>query len=138
MDRHPTLIRTELGEARAAALAVHGSLLEQARREYEREHGRVADAATLLTVVTSEPTFAWLRPLTAAIADLDACLCDPEPDAIGRGRVLGTALRELLRADALGSPFQRRYHSVIQASPEVAVVHGRAMATLRSRVVGNA
>jgi hypothetical protein len=136
--RDPVTLRADLGEARAAALAVHATLLEQARRQYERDHGRIADAATLLTVVTSDPAFAWLRPLTATIADVDACLVDPDPGALGRARVLGVALRELLRPDAVGSVFQRRYHEAIQASPDVAVVHGKAMARLRHQVVGHA
>lgn len=134
---HDTL-RATLGDARNAALAVHSSLLEASRRQYERDHGRIADAATLLTLLTSEPAFAWLRPLTAAIADADACLMDHDPMAMVRGRMLATALRDLLRADAEGTPFQRRYHDIIQASPEVAVVHGQAMGILRRRVIGNA
>jgi hypothetical protein len=138
MPESPATLRAALGDARTAALAVHGSLLDDTRRVYEREHGRIADAATLLTLLTSEPAFAWLRPLTAAIADVDACLADPEPGALERGRLLGTALQELLRADAAGSPFQRRYFATIQASPDVAVVHGKAMATMRRRVVGHA
>ena len=52
-------LRDRLQAARAAAFEVHGALLETTRREYEREFGRVADAATLLKVVTSEPAFAW-------------------------------------------------------------------------------
>jgi hypothetical protein len=138
MQHSSAIIRAALGDARTAAIAVHASLLDDARRAYERDHGRIADAATLLTLLTSEPAFAWLRPLTAAIADVDACLADPDPEALERGRVLGTALEALLRADAMGSPFQRRYFAAIQASPDVAVVHGQAMATLRRRVIGHA
>lgn len=127
-------LRDRLQAARAAAFEVHGALLETTRREYEREFGRVADAATLLKVVTSEPAFAWLRPLTAAIADADSVLTARETQA-GHARVLLEAITQLLRADAAGAPFQRRYHDAIQASPDVAVTHAKATRTLRSAAV---
>jgi hypothetical protein len=46
--------------------------------------------------------------------------------------VLLSAIIQLLRADVDGSPFQRRYCAFIQASPDVAVAHGRAAVQLRS------
>lgn len=138
MSHDPSIIRDALDATRTAALTVHAALLESTRRDYEREFGRVGDAATLLTLVTSEPTFAWLRPLTAAIADIDACLADRDPAALGRARVLETAVRGLLRADAEGTPFQRRYLEAIQASADVAVTHRQALTAMHARPVGTA
>ena len=128
-------LHTALRDAREAAFDVHGALLEATRRDYERDFGRVSDAATLLKVVTSEPAFAWLRPLTAAIADADALLADPANLPPGHARVLLAAIGGLLRADVEGTPFQRRYCAVIQASPDVAVTHGRALRSLRATAV---
>ena len=124
-------LQLALREAREAAFDVHGALLEATRREYERDFGRVPDAATLLKVVTSEPAFAWLRPLTAAIADADALLADPDAMPTGHAKVLLTAIHDLLRADQEGTANKRRYCAVVQASPDVAVVHGRAQRSLR-------
>jgi hypothetical protein len=129
---HTDQLHLALREARDAAFDVHGALLEATRREYERDFGRVPDAATLLKVVTSEPAFAWLRPLTAAIADADELLTSPRQVPEGHARVLLAAIRDLLRADVEGTQYQRRYCAVIQASPEVAVVHGTAQRALRS------
>lgn len=124
-------LHAALRDAREAAFDVHGALLEATRRDYERDFGRVSDAATLLKVVTSEPAFAWLRPLTAAIADADALLADPARLPAGHTRVLLAAIGHLLRADVEGTAFQRRYCAVIQASPDVAVTHGKAAGRLR-------
>lgn len=124
-----------LRDARDAAFTVHGALLEATRRDYERDFGRVSDAATLLKVVTSEPAFAWLRPLTAVIADADALLADPDRLPPGHAKVLLTAIGDLLRADVEGTPFQRKYCAVIQASPDVAATHGLALRALRAKVV---
>lgn len=124
-------LQIALRDAREAAFEVHGALLEATRRDYERDFGRVSDAATLLKVVTTEPAFAWLRPLTAAIADADALLADAEAMPPGHARVLLSAIGQLLSADLEGTEFQRRYCAVIQGSPDVAVAHGRAVGRLR-------
>jgi hypothetical protein len=130
-----TQLERALRDARNAAFEVHGALLEATRREYERDFGRVSDAATLLKVITTEPAFAWLRPLTAAIADADAVLMDPASVEPAHRRVLLAALGDLLRADEAGTAFQRRYCATIQASPEVAFAHGVAQRRLRQEVV---
>lgn len=130
-----TELTPTLRAARDAAVAIHGSLLEETRRGWEREHGRVQNGAILLKLVTTEPAFAWLNPLTALIADIDEVLHDGSPDAMDRGRLLLTAVGDLLRANESGSYFQRRYYSAIQASPDVAVNHRRAMTEMRGRVV---
>lgn len=124
-------LQARLRAAREAAFEVHGALLEITRRDYERDFGRVSDAATLLKLVTTEPAFSWLRPLTAAIADADAVLASPdfEPDHL---RVLVQAITQLLKADSEGAPFQRRYFAAIQASPDVAVTHCQANKRLRA------
>jgi len=123
-------LQVRLRAAREAAFEVHGALLEVTRRDYERDYGRVGDAATLLKLVTTEPAFAWLRPLTAAIADADALLASPDfdPDHL---RVLVQAITQLLKADSEGAPFQRRYYAAIQASPDVAVTHCQANRRMR-------
>lgn len=127
-----TTIRDSLRAARSAAFEIHGALLELVRRDYERDFGRIEDAVTFLKVVTSEPAFAWMRPLTAAIADADAVLVDRHGTDIQHARVLLASIMELLRADEAGSDFQRRYHAAIQASPDVAVTHCKATAQMRS------
>ncbi|HRP07476.1 MAG TPA: hypothetical protein PLL69_03220 [Gemmatimonadales bacterium] len=130
-----TMIRDSLRAARGAAFEVHGALLELVRRDYERDFGRVQDAMTLLKLATSEPAFAWLRPLTAAIADADAVLVEKHEHDVRHARVLLASITELLRADEGGSDFQRRYHAAIQASPDVAVTHCRAVQGMRNAMV---
>jgi hypothetical protein len=122
-----------LQAVRRAAIDVHGSLLELTRREYERENGRISDSATLLKLITTEPAFAWLNPLTALIADIDEVLHDHRLEARQRIPLLLRAVEDLLRADESGSYFQRRYLAAIQASPDVAVDHRRTISQLRSK-----
>lgn len=125
-----------LARARDAALAVHGELLAFTQRDYEREHGRVESGMALLRLVAEDPAFAWIRPLTAMVASVDEALVDPEPAAGARHQVLLQAMVNLLRADAEGSEFQRRYFAAIQASPDIAVVHRQAVQAMRSMPSG--
>jgi hypothetical protein len=131
-------LQLALRAARDAAYDVHGALLEATRRDYERDFGRVSDAAALLKLVTSEPAFAWLRPLTAAIADADALLAEAGDMPVAHAKVLLAAIGDLLRADMDGTHFQKKYCAVIQASPDVAVTHGMALRQLRSQAIGQA
>lgn len=128
-DRH------EVKSAREAALTVHATLLDLTRIQYEREHGRVGDGLSLWQLVANDPAFAWLSPLTSLIAGMDEVLVDKEART-GEARVLVNAVRDLLRADANGGPFQRRYFEAVQTSPDVAVVHRQAVQTLNRRSLG--
>jgi hypothetical protein len=125
-----------LARARDAALAVHGELLAFAQRDYEREHGRVESGLALLRLVAEDPAFACLRPLTAMVASVDEALVDREPGTAARHQVLLNAMVNLLRADAEGSEFQRRYFAAIQVSPDIAVVHRRAVRAMRATPSG--
>lgn len=127
--------RAAFQPTRAAALAIHAALVETTRRTWERRHGRVPSGMALFKLVTEDPEFAWLAPLTSLIAGLDAALADPSPEALGRARLLVQALDGLLRADAEGGPFQSRYDRELQASPELAVVVARARQAVRGPVL---
>lgn len=129
-DLQHTLITT-----RHSALAVHGALLETTRRGWERRHGRIADAATLLRLITDDPEFAWLDPLTTLIASLDEAIHDGTPESLDRGRRLAQAIVDLLRADEVGSGFQARYYRELNASADLAVVAARARPGLQASPV---
>lgn len=102
-------------------LELHRVLVEEERRAYERVHGKTT-AGQFLDVLVNDADFAWLRPLTSLIVELD----DEEVD-----HVAWTArAREMLRPDAEGGTFQRRYDAVVQRSPDVVVAHGATMRAL--------
>ena len=118
LTAHPT-------EIRAPLLALHKSLVDAERREYERQHGRLENAE-FLKVLMEGPQFAWLKPLTALIVRLDEAL---EEDGQGAAAAL-EQLRLLLVPRGEGSPFQRRYAEVLQLSPDALVDHGRTLRAL--------
>lgn len=66
----PSKQHQEIEAVRAAALALHKRLLDEARADYEREHGAMS-ANQMLGLVAYGPQFQWLRPLSRLIVDLD-------------------------------------------------------------------
>lgn len=110
---------------RERLLELHRLIVEQARQTYERTHGKKT-AGEFLGVLVSEE-FAWLQPFTALIVELD----DEEAmqDSLDRSTWKGRA-RALLRPDAEGDAFSRRYDELVQRSPDVVFAHRAAMRAL--------
>jgi hypothetical protein len=105
-------------ELRRALLELHGAIVAVERRNFERKWGRVQASEFL------HQAWSWLRPLSALIVGLDA------PEGATEAALFSEA-RRLLKPDAAGVPFQQRYASLIQESPDVAFAHGVAAKALK-------
>jgi len=116
-------------ELHAAALALHKTLLEAVRREYEKAHGRVENPNALLALVLSHEDFAWLRSLSQLIVEIDEL--EETPDAGAEDLAAALAAFEDLTSRS-GERFQTRYEAAVDANPDVALAHGRLQ-----RVLGN-
>jgi hypothetical protein len=95
---------TPLAEMRRHLLALHKTLVDAERLEYERRQGRVRDGE-FLAALLNDPDLAWLKPLTTLVAQIDEVLDDDE--------------------------FRRRYAEVLQRSPDAVLAHGRAMRAIQ-------
>jgi hypothetical protein len=106
-------------EIRHGLLALHRAIVTVEKIGYERLHGRMS-AGDFLNVLVNAEEFAWLRPLTTLIVQLDEVLDEP-----GQADVAASVqeIREVLTPAAEGSPFQQRYAQLIQSSPEIALAH---------------
>jgi hypothetical protein len=103
---------------------LHLALMERARRDYERENG-VVSAAEFLQLLLTDPSFAWLRPLSELMADIDlAREADPEVR-----EEIATAVRPVVEhllgssADESGT-FAGRYWQRVEDEPHVTMAHG--------------
>ena len=112
---------------RRELLDLHRSLVDAERREYERARGRMTDRA-FLTALINAPELAWLNPLTSLIVRLEELVQEsPTGPAVDD---CVAEIRTLLRPDASGEGFARKYHDAMQRSPEVVVAHGKAIVAL--------
>jgi len=109
---------------RRELLDLHLALVDSERREYERSRGRLSDRAFLEALIGA-PELAWLNPLTSLIVRLEEALDENTgvEDCVDQ-------IRKLLRPNASGHGFQRKYAEAMQRSPEVVVAHGRAVAAV--------
>lgn len=101
-------------------LELHRLLLEEARSEYERIHGKLTPGQ-FLGLLMNDDEFSWLRSLTALIVELD------EQKSTVVDQAWADRARELLRPDAAGNAFQKRYDELVHRSPDVSVAHGSTM-----------
>jgi hypothetical protein len=115
-------VRQQLESLRRGLLRVHKALLDDARIRYEREQGRIEGSGALLRLVLNDPWFAWLHPLSGLVVQIDELLASDEA-TVTDGETLLNQARALLKPDANGEGFQRRYHRAIQDVPDVLIAH---------------
>ena len=114
--------RQQLDDVRRGLLRVHKALLDDARIRYEREQGRIEGSGELLRLVLNDPWFAWLHSLSGLVVQIDELLAADEPTTAD-GEALLNQARSLIKPDANGEGFQRRYHRAIQDVPDVLIAH---------------
>jgi hypothetical protein len=120
---------------RRELLDLHRALVDSERREYERVRGRMTDRAFLEALIGA-PELAWINPFTSLIVRLEEALeDDATKNAAENAHGAAVAdcvaeIRKLLRPNAGGHGFQRKYAEAMQRSPEVIVAHGRAVAAV--------
>ena len=115
-------VRQQLDDVRRGLLRVHKALLDDARIRYEREQGRIEGSGALLQLVLNDPWFAWLHPLSGLVVQIDELMASDEA-TVADGETLLNQARTLLKPDANGEGFQRRYHRAIQDVPDVLIAH---------------
>src|SRR5690242_19873508 len=64
---------------RVPLLALHKTLVDSERIEYEKTIGKIRSPNHFLQLLTSDPWFAWLSPLSQLIVSIDEALDGKEP-----------------------------------------------------------
>jgi hypothetical protein len=118
-------MQANLEELRNALLELHRAILQAQRLRYERDHGRVESRGELLQLVVRHPEFAWIRALSALIAQLDEW---SQSQAQGRDEEIAAtvrALKTLIQPDGTNEEFTSRYWPMLEITPEALVAHVR-------------
>jgi hypothetical protein len=121
-------LRAALRELSKALLPLHRALIEAARDDYAFAYGKIVGPAELLQLITDDPFFAWLKPMTALIVEIDEMArVDFEADA---ARAVAARVEQLFEG-----AFSERYMPLLQRDVDAAVAHAairRALAKLRA------
>src|SRR5213082_4072996 len=90
-------------ETASALREVHRALVEATRASYERDVGPAGGPGQMLKLLTEDPYFAWLHPMSELIVDLDSLLTQ---ELLPSGTVGGVRVEiDRLASATGGSPF---------------------------------
>jgi len=116
--------RQRLSALRERLLVLHKALLDSERTLYELTHGPIASPAAFLQLLINDVSFAWLRPITALIVQIDETLAAKNPPARDEDfERLIEDMRALLSPSREENGFWKRYAGAVRRDPGVAVLH---------------
>jgi hypothetical protein len=125
--------RERLRGVSRALLKLHKSLLGDERVQFERVRGRIESSGEFLQLVLHDEWFAYLRPLSALVVQIDELL-DTEEGAMEEADALIAQARAMLKPSETGNEFERRYYAAIQRDPDVIFAQREVMRILTAYV----
>ena len=119
--------RAALREISKHLLPLHRALIESARSDYTTFVAPVSGPGHLMQLLGEDAFFAWLKPLTSLIVDIDEMarvdFTQPDVDAIA-------ARVERLFGNGADPDFAAHYVPVLQRDVDVAIAHAAVRQTL--------
>ena len=133
-SRRPESERSEdwrrLSNLREALFSLHKTLIDSERVSYEQTMGTIASPNHFLQLLTSDPWFAWLQPLSHLVVAVDVALDEKEPLTREAVAALKKQTSQLLVASEAGDGFPKHYFDALQRDPDVVLAHGWVMKSL--------
>ena len=119
----PAALRVRLSKVRDALLQLHKALIESERTSYEQTFGKIASPYQFLKLLTEDPWFAWLRPVSQLIAEMDEALDSKELLTSTAVDGLLSRTRTMLVPTEGGEGFSQHYDEALQRDPDVVFAH---------------
>lgn len=118
-------VRQPLQELRDALLELHKALIDSERAVYEATVGPIQSPHHFFQLVTNDPWFAWLRPVSQLIVAMDEALDAEEPLTSDSVDALMNESVFLLIPVERGGEFGERYVAALQRDPRVILTHAK-------------
>ena len=128
-----TTVQQKLQPLRNALLDLHKALVDAERVSYEQTMGNIPSPNHFLHLLTHDPWFAWLQPLSQLIVALDEALEGKEPLTAAAVDALANQSRLLLVPSEAGDGFSKHYFDALQRDPDVVLAHAEVARLLRPR-----
>jgi hypothetical protein len=122
--------KKRLEEVRQTLLDLHKTLVDSERVTYEKTVGTIASPNHFLQLLTNDPWFAWLHPLSQLIVSMDEALDAKEPLTDGAIEDRIKEANQLLTPSENGEGFARHYFDALQRDPDVVIAHAELMKIL--------
>lgn len=116
-------IQPGLPQLREALIDLHKSLIDSERVSYEQNIGTIPSPNHFLQLLTRDPWFAWLQPVSQLIVAIDEALDEKEPLTPATAAALVDKTRRLLVATEEGEGFSKHYFDALQRDPNVVLAH---------------
>ena len=121
--------KSRLAEIRLALIALHKALVDSERITYEKTMGTIQSPSHFLQLLTQDPWFAWLQPLSRFIVSLDELDEAEEPLKVTTLETVIKEARLLLTPSEIGEGFARHYFDALQCDTQVLIAHAETMKT---------
>jgi hypothetical protein len=121
-------VRQRLDELSHALRPLHKALVELVRLDYERRNGRIGGPVRLFQLLTADPFFNWLHPMSALMAEVDELYDQKEPIAQAEVAAVRATLESLVGnrgQEPSPDSFVSRYLEILQNHPEVVMAHAQ-------------
>jgi hypothetical protein len=122
--------KQRLSHVRNAVLDLHKVLVDSERVRYEKTMGQIQSPNQFLRLLTSDPWFAWLHPISQLIVAMDEALDERAPLTGDMVAALTEQTRRLLVASEAGQSFSGHYFEALQSDPDVVLAHAAVMKIL--------
>ena len=129
----PEGVRQRLTELRHALLKLHKTLVDSERVGYEKTIAKIQSPNHFLQLLTDDPWFAWLRPLSQLIVAMDEALDADEPLTAAKADALTQQAKLLLVAAETSEGFSGHYHEALQRDPDVVLAHAEVVRLRKPR-----
>lgn len=126
-------LKQRLAPLSTALLDLHKVLIDSERTEYEQTVGTITSPNHFLRLLTDDPWFAWLHPISLLIVLIDEATEEKKGPLTARTvEDLFTRTRELLVATETGDGFSKHYYEALQREPAVVMAHAEVAKVLRA------
>jgi hypothetical protein len=126
-------VRQPLQELRDALLDLHKALIDSERAVYETSVGPIQSPHHFFQLLSSDPWFAWLRPVSQLIVAMDEALDAEQPlTSDGVDALMCESVFLLIPAER-GGQFGERYMTALQRDPSVVLAHAKVAKRIGSR-----
>jgi len=126
-ESEPEGARQLLTDLRLALLKLHKALIDSERVAYEKTVGQFKSPNHFLQLLTTDPWFAWLHPLSQLIVAMDEALDAEEPLTLAKVDALAQQSKFMLVASETGEGFSGHYYEAMQRDPDVVLMHAEVV-----------
>lgn len=116
-----------LAKVREALLNLHKTLVDSERVRYEKTVGTIPTPQHFLKLLTDDPWFAWMHPLSQLIVAMDEALEEKIPLTFETADALTVQARQLLTPTEYGHDYSAHYFNALQEDPDVVFAHAEAI-----------